>query len=139
MPIRARRIKYFEDPALKVLHAGQAGSFPYPDEEGLRRDRQMTETRETVEKLKLELQEVRAAAGAQKAAKVSAEGPTREPHHPKPEILGRAHGRAARAGAGSAGGGQLAFDPFALGLKEADKTKLAAAVQTTRAIIAEYA
>ena len=42
MPIRARRIKYFEDPALKVLHAGQAGSFPYPDEDGLRRDRQMT-------------------------------------------------------------------------------------------------
>ena len=35
-PIRARRIKYFEDPALKVLHAGQAGSFPYPDEDGLR-------------------------------------------------------------------------------------------------------
>ena len=65
MPIRARRIKYFEDPALKVLHAGQAGSFPYPDEDGLRRDRQMTETRETVEKLKLELQAVRAAAGAQ--------------------------------------------------------------------------
>jgi type IV secretion system protein VirD4 len=62
MPIRARRIKYFEDPALKVLHVGQAGSFPYPDEDGLRRDRQMTETRETVEKLKLEMQEVRAAA-----------------------------------------------------------------------------
>ncbi|MEP3596608.1 type IV secretory system conjugative DNA transfer family protein, partial [Parvibaculum sp.] len=65
MPIRARRIKYFEDPTLKVLHAGQAGSFPYPDEDGLRRDRQMTETRETVEKLKLELQEVRLAAWAQ--------------------------------------------------------------------------
>jgi type IV secretion system protein VirD4 len=33
----------------------------------------------------------------------------------------------------------LSFDPVALGLKEADRTKLAAAVQTTRAIIAEYA
>ena len=29
MPIRARRIKYFEDPALKALHTGQAGSFPW--------------------------------------------------------------------------------------------------------------
>ncbi len=135
MPIRARRIKYFEDPTLKMLHAGQAGSFPYPDEDGLRRDRQMTETRETVEKLKQELQEVRAAAGAQGAAKVPAE----EPHERKPQIVGRARGRAARAAAGSAGGSKLSFDPAALGLKEADKTKLAAAVQTTREIIAEYA
>ena len=63
MPIRARRVKYFEDPALKVLHSGQSGSFPYPDEEGVRRDRQMSETRETVARLKQELQEVRAAAG----------------------------------------------------------------------------
>ncbi len=61
MPIRARRIKYFEDPALMVLHAGQSGSFPYPDKERLRRDRQMSETRETVEKLRLGLHEVRAA------------------------------------------------------------------------------
>jgi type IV secretion system protein VirD4 len=135
MPIRALRIKYFEDPALKVLHAGQAGSFPYPDEDGLRRDRQMTETRETVEKLKQELQEVRAAAGAQGAAKVPAE----EQNERKPQIVGRARGRAARAAAGSAGGSQLSFDPAALGLKEADKTELTAAVHTTRAIIAEYA
>ena len=139
MPIRARRIKYFEDPALKVLHAGQAGSFPYPDEDGLRRDRQMTETRETVEKLKQELQEVRAAAGAQGAAKVPDEEPPKGSNDQKPEIVGRARGRAARAAAGSAVGSQLSFDPAALGLKEADKTKLAAAVQTTRAIIAEYA
>lgn len=139
MPIRARRIKYFEDPALKVLYVGQAGSFPYPDEDGVRRDRQMTETRETVEKLKQELQEVRAAAGAQGAAKVPAEEPPKESHDRKTEIVGRARGRAARAAAGSAGGSQLSFDPAALGLKEADKTKLAAAVQTTRAIIAEYA
>ena len=139
MPIRARRIKYFEDPALKVLHAGQAGSFPYPDEDGLRRDRQMTETRETVEKLKQELQEVRAAAGAQGVAKVPNEEPPKGPHVRKPEIVSRARGRAARAAAGIAGGSQLSFDPEALGLKEADKTMLAAAVQTTRAIIAEYA
>ena len=64
MPIRARRIKYFEDPALKVLHAGQAGSFPYPDEDGLRRDRQMSETRETVERLKQELDQVKSSGAA---------------------------------------------------------------------------
>jgi type IV secretion system protein VirD4 len=141
MPIRARRIKYFEDPALKVLHAGQAGSFPYPDEDGLRRDRQMTETRETVEKLKLELQEVRASAGAQGSGIAGAptEQPPKEPHVPKPEISGRARGRAARAAAGGGGSGQLSFDLARLGLKGADKTELAAAVQTTRAIIAEYA
>jgi type IV secretion system protein VirD4 len=33
----------------------------------------------------------------------------------------------------------LSFDLAGLGLKEADRTELTAAVQTTRAIIAEYA
>jgi type IV secretion system protein VirD4 len=33
----------------------------------------------------------------------------------------------------------VSFDPAGLGLKEADKDELAVAVQTTRAIIAEYA
>ncbi|MDO9639385.1 MAG: type IV secretory system conjugative DNA transfer family protein [Pseudotabrizicola sp.] len=137
MPIRARRIKYFEDPALKVLHVGQAGSFPYPDEDGLRRDRQMTETRETVEKLKQELQEVRAAAGAQGAETVTKVA--NETQLPKPVPSGRARGKAARAAAGGSSSGQLSFDLARLGLKEADGRELAAAVQTTRAIIAEYA
>ncbi len=143
MPIRALRIKYFEDPALKVLHAGQAGSFPYPDEDGLRRDRQMTETRETVEKLKLELQEVRAAAGAQGSGTASSsmtvELPATETQDPKPTLSGRARGRAARDAAAGGGPGQLSLDLARLGLREADSTKLTAAVQTTRAIIAEYA
>ena len=141
MPIRARRIKYFEDPALKVLHAGQAGSFPYPDEDGLRRDRQMTETRETVEKLKLELQEVRAAAGAQGAENVptATEKPAGETQFPERRMAGRARGRAARTEAGGDGSGQLSFDSTAMGVKGADRIKLAAAVQTTRMIIAEHA
>src|SRR5690606_33794972 len=93
LPIRARRIKYFEDPALKVLHAGQAGSFPYPDEDGLRRDRQMTETRETVEKLKQELREVREAAGAPTpTASMTAEVPMAE-QDPKLMLSRRARGR----------------------------------------------
>jgi type IV secretion system protein VirD4 len=141
MPIRARRIKYFDDPALKVLHAGQAGSFPYPDEDRLRRDRQMSETRETVEKLKQELQDVRAAAEAQGlvAASTAAQGHSEETQVPKPGPSGRARGRAARAVANGSRSGQLSFDIAGLGLKEADRTELAVAVQTTRAIIAEYA
>jgi type IV secretion system protein VirD4 len=139
MPIRARRIKYFEDPPLKMLHAGQAGSFPNPDEDGLRRDRQMTETRETVEKLKQELQEVRAAAGAQGSGTASSsmavEPPATETQDPQPAPSGRARGRAARAAAGGGGSGQLSFDLAGLGLKEADRTQLAATVQTTWAII----
>lgn len=73
MPIRARRIKYFEDPALKALHTGQAGSFPLSGRGGAGRDRQMSETRETVERLKQELQEDAAANVAQKAGPRSAE------------------------------------------------------------------
>jgi len=139
MPIRARRIKYFEDPALNVLHAGQAGSFPYPDEDGLRRDRQMTETRETVEKLKLELQVVRAAAEAQGPEAVAlpkaAQSASQKPIDPKPAPSGRARGRAARAAAGRAGSDQLSFDLAGLGLNQASKSELVAAVQTTRSII----
>jgi type IV secretion system protein VirD4 len=143
MPIRARRIKYFEDPALKVLHVGQAGSFPYPDEDGVRRDRQMTETRQTVEKLKQELQEVRAAAGAKGVGTVAPlktlQFPLKEPLYPTLAPSGRVRGRAARAAAGSGGPDQLSLDLAGLGLKEANRKELAAAVQTTRAIIAEYA
>jgi type IV secretion system protein VirD4 len=142
MPIRARRVKYFEDPALKVLHAGQVGSFPYPDEEGLRRDRQMTETRETVERLKQELQEVRAAAGAKEAgitaASIAVETPTTAKTASRAPLSRRARGRAARAAVGGGMSGHLSVDLARLGLDEADRTELAEAVQTTRAIIAEY-
>jgi len=141
MPIRARRIKYFEDPALKALHASQAGSFPYPDEDRLRRDRQMTETRETVEKLKQELREVRAAAGAQGSGNASAvtdEIPTTETTASSAALSRRARGRAARAEVDVGVTGQLSIDLAKLGLGKADGTELAKAVQTTRAIIAEY-
>ena len=141
MPIRARRIKYFEDPALKALHAGQAGSFPYPDEDRLRRDRQMSETRETVEKLKLELQEVRAEYGAKGSPPQTPTGALEAPAEDavKADSLSRARGRAARAAASRAGGGLLSLDLAGLGIKGGDKTELISAVQTTRAIIAEYA
>jgi type IV secretion system protein VirD4 len=141
MPIRARRIKYFEDPALKVLHAGQAGSFPYPDEDRLRRDRQMSETRETVEKLKQELQEVRAEYGAKGSPPQTRTGALEAPAEDavKADSVSCARGRAARAAASSAGGGLLSLDLAGLGIKGGDKTELISAVQTTRAIIAEYA
>ena len=134
MPIRAKRVKYFEDPVLKVLHAGQSGSFPYPDEDGLRRDRQMSETRETMARLKQELQEMRAAAGprevGQNAPNVSKTDPV---------SAAKARGRAARAAASGGGQGQLALNFEGLGITSADRTMLASAVQTTRAIIAEHA
>ncbi|MEE4202085.1 MAG: hypothetical protein V2I45_00525, partial [Halieaceae bacterium] len=122
----------------------QAGSFPYPDEDELRRDRQMSETRDTVEKLKQELQKVQAASEGQggdgAAAKTTAIAGS-EGHLPQAQSppSGRARGRAARAAAGGCGAAQVSFDPAGLGLKEADKNELATAVQTTRAIIAEYA
>ena len=142
MPIRARRIKYFEDPTLKVLHAGQSGSFPYPDEDGLRRDRQMSETRKTVARLKQELQEVRAAGrgqwtGASSALQV-AKAPSSETSASGFALSSRARGRAARVAVGGVGSGQLSFDLAGMGLKEADRTDLSAAVQTTRTIIAQY-
>lgn len=50
-----------------------------------------------------------------------------------------ARGKAARAAAGGGGSGQLSVNLAGMGLTEADRTQLAAVVQTTRAIIAEYA
>lgn len=101
----------------------------------------MTETRQTVEKLKLELQEVRAAAGAQGTGtptpSMTAEVPRAE-QDPKLTISRRARGRAARAAVDSAVSSQLSIDLGRLGLRDADSTDLAEAVQTTRAIIAEY-
>jgi type IV secretion system protein VirD4 len=134
MPIRARRVKYFEDPALKVLHAGQAGSFPYPDEDGLRRDRQMSETRETVERLKQELQEVRAANVVREVGKNVPNTLTTGP-----VSSGKARGRSARAAASGGGQGQLSIDFAALGVSGKDRTALESAVQTTRSLLAEYA
>jgi type IV secretion system protein VirD4 len=103
----------------------------------------MSETRETVEKLKQELQEVRAAAGAQgsgaEGSSKTVEMPTTDTQVSSLAATNRARGRAARAAAGGGGPGPVAFDLAGLGLKEADKTELAVAIQTTRAIIAEYA
>jgi len=142
MPIRAERIKYFEDPMLKALHAGQAGSFPYPDEDRLRRDRQMSETRETVEKLRQELQEVR-AAGVAIAGSVStstARAPNGDDERAIPVTKSFARGRSARAAASGAKPAQarLALDLGQLGISSANEIALAKAVQTTRSIIADY-
>ncbi|MCO8145894.1 type IV secretory system conjugative DNA transfer family protein [Rhodovulum tesquicola] len=143
MPIRARRIKYFEDPALKILHAGQAGTFPYPDEDGLRRDRQIAETRGTVERLMRELMAVKASgsvmpkAGATAGSDMATAGDARL----EPTRSSRARGRAARALAGAVNSepAPLTIDLDRLGIAGADQAGLVAAVQTTRSIIAEYA
>lgn len=126
-------------PALKALHAAQSGSCPYPDESRLRSDRKMSETRDTVEKLRQELQDVRAAAAAGKSgssvSSAAAESLTVDVPQLHPEPLSRVGGKAARAAAGSNGPRQLSFNVAGLGIKGPDKTEFAAAVQTTRAII----
>jgi len=143
MPIRVRRVKYFEDPALKVLHAGQAGSFPYPDEDRLRRDRQMSETRDTVEKLRQELQEVRAAGIGRETSPKEASSPAAadKAKQADPSDASRGRGRAARAVAGVGGQTRLALDldKLRLGNAGADQTGLETAVKTTRTILAEHA
>lgn len=58
MPIRARRIKYYEDPALKVIHAGQQGDHPYPDAEKRQYDARLKEAEEAVERLSRGLQAI---------------------------------------------------------------------------------
>ena len=140
MPIRARRIKYFDDPVLHPLHASQAGSFPYPDEDGLRRDRQMSETRETVERLKQELEQVKSSRAALHAtppvAPAQEEATARAPQ----KLKNASRGRAARAAAAAASSPtQLNVDLAQLGLAGTDQAALASAVQTTRSIIKEYA
>ena len=55
-----------------------------------------------------------------------------------PVSAAKARGRAARAAASGGGQGQLALNFEGLGITSADRTMLASAVQTTRAIIAEH-
>jgi len=139
MPIRARRIKYFEDPALKVLHVGQAGSFPYPDEDRLRTDRQMTETRETVEKLRQELRAVKADGVAKGDASTAALPHGEVTVGEQVKLKSSSRGRAARAAAAATKPVQLAIDLGHLAISEKDQSALASAVQTTRSIIGEHA
>lgn len=138
MPIRARRIKYFEDPLLKVLHARQAGSFPYPDDDRLQRDQQMSETLENVRKLRQELQEVRAAGTLKDDATSATSSRTAvsrgAPEKPKTS----SRGRAARAAA-AAPPAQLNLDVGQLGISAKDQAALTLAVQTTRSIIKDHA
>ena len=97
-----------------------------------------TALNEEADQLKQELREVRAAAGAPTpTASMTAEVPRAE-QDPKLVLSRRARGRAARAAVDSAVSGQLSIDLARLGLNDADRTELAEAVQTTRAIIAEY-
>lgn len=96
-----------------------------------------------MEKLKQELQEVRTAAGTQGAGSssgaISSAVPKTEPQDEMPALSARARGKAARSAAGGGGSDQLSFDVAALGFGESDRSALKAAVQSTRAIIAEHA
>ena len=59
MPVRARRIKYFEDSVLQPLHAEQSGTYPYPDPDRIRYEARLKETEDLVGRLSRELQAVR--------------------------------------------------------------------------------
>jgi type IV secretion system protein VirD4 len=142
MPIRARRIKYFDDTALKVLHVGQAGSFPYPDEDRLRRDRQMSETRETVEKLRQELKEVKTSGAKEKhAPNAASQNAAAAGEQAMQTSSSRRRGRAARTLVGPANSSQsqLRLDLGQLGITGMDQAALTTAVLTTQSIIEEYA
>ncbi len=65
MPIRARRIKYYEDPALKVIHAAQKGDHPYPDAEKRQYDARLDAAEATVAKLAQQLEAVQQGRGAE--------------------------------------------------------------------------
>ncbi len=99
----------------------------------------MSETRETVEKLRRELEQ----------AKLSGVPMNNEPPEVTPHALaaGRepvklkssSRSRAARVAAAETSPTRLNFDLGQLGISKADQTALASAVQTTRSIIKEYA
>ncbi|WP_323764061.1 type IV secretory system conjugative DNA transfer family protein [Marinovum sp.] len=129
MPIRAKRIKYYEDTLLKTLHEGQSGSFPYPDADKLRQDRQLSETMETVEMLRRELRAVKASGGETEPQPVAGQAEASR---------STSRGRAARA-AVARGTVPLKLDLGTLGLDKGNSAALENAVQTTRSIIEEHA
>ena len=103
------------------------------DEDGLRRDRQMSETRETVERLKQELLEVRAANVLPNAVSKS----TNERSKTDLSSSARSRGRDTRIGA-IAGQGRLSLDIDGLKIDSTHDAALASAVQTTKSILKEH-
>lgn len=98
----------------------------------------MTETRETVKKLKLELERVKLSEATMHSGALEvtpqALAAAKEPTIPKSS----SRGRAARSGANGRGQEQLSLDIERLGITGADRKALVSAVQTTKAIIAEH-
>jgi type IV secretion system protein VirD4 len=143
MPIRARRIKYFEDPVLNARHAKQAGGLPYPDEERLRSDRDLSETRGVVEQLKRELREVQVAVMSQGLENGTSRGEPSSDRGPQPGGMPgtarRVRGRGVRQAIGQGPGpAPLSIDVAGLVMRQDEDSGLSAAVQTTRSIIAEF-
>jgi type IV secretion system protein VirD4 len=73
MPIRARRIKYYEDPTLKIIHAGQQGDHPYPDAEKRQYDARLNQAEEAVAKLAQQLSAVRQGGARGQGPEASSE------------------------------------------------------------------
>ena len=125
MPIRARRIKYYEDPALKVIHAGQKGDLPYPDAEKRQYDARLNEAEAAVAKLAQQLLAVQQSA-------VRGQGSGSSPDQ-KPVLRAPA-----RRGALALAPEPISLDISALGQTEEGRLAVQKAVVTTAEIIAGH-
>lgn len=63
MPVRARRIKYYEDPKLSALHAAQSGPMPWPDAQQLQVEGRLKETEAQLTRLARDLRVLCRAGG----------------------------------------------------------------------------
>ena len=125
MPIRARRVKYYEDPALKAIHAAQKGDLPYPDAEKRQYDARLHEAEAAVAKLAQQLQAVQQGA-------TRGQGPDTPPD-PKPVLRAPA-----RRGTLALAPEPISLDLSALGQTEESRLAVQKAVVTTAEIIAGH-
>ena len=92
MPIRAKRIKYFEDRTFKKIHGAQTGPLPFPTNEDanqrLSRKVEALSTKiDTMETARAETQQPKAKGGAEsKSGAAAPEGQTGAAAQPEPSI-----------------------------------------------------
>ena len=130
MPIRARRVKYYEDPVLLALHAAQSGGHPYPDAERIRYDARLKETEATVERLARDLRDVTRGGGRVRVRLTPAPGPPLV----RPPWGARLGGAAA-----SAPPRPISVDLKSLGATAEGRKAVEAAVVKTAEILAQHA
>ncbi|WP_299481169.1 type IV secretory system conjugative DNA transfer family protein, partial [uncultured Paracoccus sp.] len=130
MPIRARRVKYYEDPVLLALHAAQSGGHPYPDAERIRYDARLKETEATVERLARELRHVTQGDGQDQGRLNSG---------PEPTLMQPRLRAPLRRAAASAPPRPISVDLKSLGATAEGRKAVEAAVVKTAEILAQHA